>query len=88
MADVQNLRKAVYDFKLRAEAAISGSEKSNKIVEVALQYLHRYCTLVIFAEYLLEKGSDLEERKEVPPFRKWLDDRREISHILDRKTLE
>lgn len=41
MEGVQNLRRAVYDFKLRAEAADVGSKKSTKIFAVALNYLYR-----------------------------------------------
>lgn len=41
---VQNLRKAVYDFKLRAEAADIGSAKHTKILHVACNYLYR-CVL-------------------------------------------
>lgn len=39
MEGVQNLRKAVYDFKLRAEAA--EGQKSIKIYSVAINYLYR-----------------------------------------------
>ena len=39
MEGVQNLRKAVYDFKLRAEAA--EGQKSIKIHAVAMNYLYR-----------------------------------------------
>lgn len=41
MLGVQNLRKAVYDFKLRAEAADEGSAKQQKIFHVAYNYLYR-----------------------------------------------
>jgi hypothetical protein len=42
---VQNLRKAVYDFKLRAEAADIGSVKHGKIFHVACNYLYRFVSL-------------------------------------------
>ena len=41
MEGVQNLRRAVYDFKLRAEAADVGSKKANKVFAQALNYLYR-----------------------------------------------
>jgi hypothetical protein len=37
-------RKAVYDFKLRAEAAEPGSEKQRKIITAATNYLYRLVT--------------------------------------------
>lgn len=106
MEGVQNLRKAVYDFKLRAEAADVGSNKHKKINEQASQYLYRYATLIIFANYLLEKSEDTAQKEEdlesgdlveeaavvglvsFPPFKQWLDARREISQILSRRTLD
>ncbi|SGZ32317.1 BQ5605_C040g11854 [Microbotryum silenes-dioicae] len=38
---VQNLRRAVYDFKLRAEASDEGSKKHRKTFGVAVNYLYR-----------------------------------------------
>ncbi|CAH7666719.1 inositol hexakisphosphate-domain-containing protein [Phakopsora pachyrhizi] len=55
MDSVQNLRKSVYDFKLRAEAASPESEKRTKILNVALNYLFRYGSLITFSNWLLEK---------------------------------
>lgn len=43
---MQNLRKAVYDFKLRAEAADAGSKKQAKILSVALSYLYRFVVII------------------------------------------
>lgn len=60
----------------------------------------RYASLIVFANYLLEKSaelrldedSDLEDerpdRSRMKPFREWLQDRREISRILSKKSLE
>lgn len=88
---VQNLRRAVYDFKLRAEAAPPGSAKAHKIFEVALNYLYRLCTLYVFANFLLEKKRAVEQG--VPgaagwDFKGWMERRREITHVLGRRTLE
>lgn len=92
MEAVQNLRRAVYDFKLRAEAAPLGSKKHRKIFEVALNYLYRLATLYIFSNYLLEKKVALE--RGVPEgagewrFQDWIERRREITHVLSRRTLD
>ncbi|KAK4703550.1 hypothetical protein P7C70_g2674, partial [Phenoliferia sp. Uapishka_3] len=103
MEGVQNLRKAVYDFKLRVEASDAGSKKQAKLFDQAMNYLFRYVTLILFADYLLEKASlqyEVEEEDQdqeheappkpspLPPFKQWLGDRREIKHILSRRTLE
>lgn len=58
-----------------------------------------YATLILFANYLLEKAdrnADEEEGDEdpslrpppLPPFKQWLSERREIKHILARKSLD
>ncbi|KAI9328029.1 inositol hexakisphosphate-domain-containing protein [Zopfochytrium polystomum] len=52
---LQNLRKAIYDYKLRVEAAEVGSKKWHSIREVGLNYLIRYFYLIVFADYLLEE---------------------------------
>ncbi|KAM0753591.1 hypothetical protein T439DRAFT_322487 [Meredithblackwellia eburnea MCA 4105] len=98
MEGVQNLRKAIYDFKLRVEAADIGSRKQQKLFEVTMNYLFRYATLILFSNYLLEKAAlkydDQDEDDEVPrtpplpPFREWLSARREIKRILQRRSLD
>ncbi|POY76292.1 hypothetical protein BMF94_0487 [Rhodotorula taiwanensis] len=57
MEAVQNLRTAIYSFKLRVEAADEGSKKREKLFEQALNYLYRYATLIVFANFLLDKTS-------------------------------
>ncbi|KAG0188087.1 hypothetical protein DFQ28_005392 [Apophysomyces sp. BC1034] len=53
---MQNLRKAVYDYKLRLDAIEDqGSKKWHLTREVALNYLVRYFYLIVFANYLLEE---------------------------------
>lgn len=58
-----------------------------------------YASLIVFANYLLEKSASLSDDTDteeeeggaasrMKPFKEWLADRREISHILSRKTLE
>ncbi|KAI8143663.1 inositol hexakisphosphate-domain-containing protein [Fennellomyces sp. T-0311] len=57
---MQNLRKAVYDYKLRVEAIEDrGSKKYKETREVALNYLVRYAYLIVFANYLLEEMGNL-----------------------------
>lgn len=91
MEAVQNLRRAVYDFKLRAEAAAPGSAKQKKIFEVALNYLYRLSTLYVFAGFLLEKKVGVEAGVEGAAgwrFGEWMEGRREITHVLARRTLD
>lgn len=42
MEAVQNLRTAIYSFKLRVEAAEDGSKKRSKLFDQALNYLYRF----------------------------------------------
>lgn len=59
---MQNLRKAIYDYKLRIEAMTDqGSKKWRAAREAANNYLVRYFYLVVFANYLLEEmGTTIE----------------------------
>ncbi|GAA5911266.1 hypothetical protein JCM6882_004080 [Rhodosporidiobolus microsporus] len=59
MEAVQNLRTAVHGFKMRFEAAEEGTRKKEKIFDQALNYLYRYATLIVFANFLLDKASHL-----------------------------
>jgi hypothetical protein len=53
---MQNLRKAIYDYKLRIEAMTDqGSKKWRVAREAAFNYLVRYFYLIVFANYLLEE---------------------------------
>ncbi|KAJ3117238.1 hypothetical protein HDU96_007497 [Phlyctochytrium bullatum] len=54
---MQNLRSAIYDYKLRVEALEVGSRKYTLLKEVAINYLVRYVYLIIFADFLLEERS-------------------------------
>lgn len=62
MDAVQNLRKAIYDSKLRASNADPGSAKHRHLSRVYLNYLQRYSYLIVFANYLLEKSQAMLER--------------------------
>ena len=84
---LQNLRSAIYDYKLRIEAADPHSKKHEQLKEVGLNYLVRYFYLITFADYLLETLSfrdNLDSELNIPitPFSEWLRDRNEIKNIL------
>ncbi|CAL1716907.1 unnamed protein product [Somion occarium] len=85
MQDVQNLRKAIYDYKLKIDACEKGSAKQRKLFNVGINYLYRYGALIVFANYLLEMrenpGLDCS-------FPAWLKERREITTLLSRRTLD
>ncbi|KAG7089324.1 hypothetical protein E1B28_011021 [Marasmius oreades] len=85
MQDVQNLRKAIYDYKLKAEACEKGSKKEMQLMNITVKYLYRYGTLIVFANYLIEmresKGKELT-------FPAWLDEHREITKLLGRRSLD
>ncbi|RCI07158.1 hypothetical protein CU098_013780 [Rhizopus stolonifer] len=93
---MQNLRKAIYDYKLRFEAMTDqGSKKWKATREVALNYLVRYFYLIVFANYLLEEmrithkdESAFKEARKLPTFKEWLKGRREIVNIISLQMLE
>ncbi|KIM67616.1 hypothetical protein SCLCIDRAFT_1210267 [Scleroderma citrinum Foug A] len=86
MQDVQNLRKAIYDYKLKVEACERGSAKHRKLMNVAVNYLYRYGTLIVFTNYLLEVRELSAEQEK--PFSTWLREHREIEKLLGRKSLD
>lgn len=61
MDAVQNLRKAIYDSRLRADNADAGSKKERHLTRVYTNYLKRYGYLIVFANYLLEKMARMVE---------------------------
>ncbi|EIM91392.1 uncharacterized protein STEHIDRAFT_153038 [Stereum hirsutum FP-91666 SS1] len=85
MQDVQNLRKAIYDNKLKVEACEKGSSKHRKLFTLAVNYLYRYATLIVFANYLLDKR---EHREGDVSFPEWLSEHREITKLLGRQSLD
>ncbi|VDC06830.1 unnamed protein product [Peniophora sp. CBMAI 1063] len=84
MQDVQNLRKAIYDNKLKVEACEKGTNKYRKLFNLAINYLYRYAMLIVFANYLIERREDGNESS----FPSWLAEHREIKKILDRRSLD
>ncbi|PWN31661.1 uncharacterized protein FA14DRAFT_127972 [Meira miltonrushii] len=61
MEAVQNLRKAIYDSKIRAANTDAGSSRRSHMDRVYRNYLERYAYLIIFANYLLEKAQAMIE---------------------------
>ncbi|KZV73066.1 hypothetical protein PENSPDRAFT_575124 [Peniophora sp. CONT] len=84
MQDVQNLRKAIYDNKLKVETCEKGTSKYRKLFHLAINYLYRYAMLIVFANYLIERREDGKESS----FPSWLAEHREIKTILDRRSLD
>ncbi|KAF9048553.1 inositol hexakisphosphate-domain-containing protein [Panaeolus papilionaceus] len=85
MQDVQNLRKAIYDYKLKVDACEQRSVKERKLRHITVNYLYRYGTLIVFANYLIE----MRERGEPEvTFPEWLHEHREITKLLERRSLD
>ncbi|KAJ7168617.1 inositol hexakisphosphate-domain-containing protein [Mycena filopes] len=86
MQDVQNLRKAIYDYKLKVDACEKGTVKETKLRNVTVNYLYRYGSLIVFANYLI----GLQDKKDEPPatFTDWLKEHREITKLLGRRSLD
>ncbi|TFY62986.1 hypothetical protein EVJ58_g3511 [Rhodofomes roseus] len=80
MQDVQNLRKAIYDYKLKVNACEKGSSKQRKLMDIGINYLYRYGTLIVFANYLIEMKEGGESRTQAT-FPDWLKERREITML-------
>ncbi|GAA5800779.1 hypothetical protein HPULCUR_006217 [Helicostylum pulchrum] len=98
---MQNLRRAIYDYKLRMDAM--EDQRSKQYIStkhVALNYLIRYFYLIVFANYLLEEAAQHKHcpandaicedstMKEITTFNAWLDNRREITNILKLQTID
>ncbi|KAF8657553.1 hypothetical protein AX16_002190 [Volvariella volvacea WC 439] len=85
LQDVQNLRKAIYDYKIKTEACEKGSSKGQKLFNITVNYLYRYGTLIVFANYLIEMR---EGKSPEMTFPEWLQKHREITKILERRSLD
>ncbi|OJT02262.1 Paladin [Trametes pubescens] len=85
MQDVQNLRKAIYDYKLKVDACERGSAKQRKLMDIGVNYLYRYGTLIVFANYLVETREGKSDEVSFPA---WLQERREITMLLGRRSLD
>ncbi|KAJ7649760.1 inositol hexakisphosphate-domain-containing protein [Roridomyces roridus] len=85
MQDVQNLRKAIYDNKLKVAACEKGSAKERKLHNLTVHYLYRYGSLIVFADYLIELQN--KKQPEVT-FTDWLKKHPEITKSLGRRPLD
>ncbi|KAJ6507779.1 inositol hexakisphosphate-domain-containing protein [Mycena vitilis] len=86
MQDVQNLRKAIYDYKLKVDASEKGTPKEQKLRNVTVNYLYRYGSLIAFANYLIGLQDKRDESQ--PTFTDWLKEHREITKLLGRRSLD
>ncbi|KAG9015211.1 hypothetical protein FRB94_004330 [Tulasnella sp. JGI-2019a] len=85
MEGVQNLRKAVFDYKIKVDACEPGSAKHKKLLDLGVNYLFRYGTLIVLSDYLIERREG--ETKE-DDFAAWLAAHREITTLLGRRNLD
>ncbi|KAJ7822077.1 inositol hexakisphosphate-domain-containing protein [Mycena olivaceomarginata] len=86
MQDVQNLRKAIYDYKLKVDACEKGTAKEQKLRNGAVNYLYRYGSLIVFSNYLI--GLQDKSGEPQPTFTDWLKEHREITKLLGRRSLD
>ncbi len=87
---MQNLRIAIYDYRIRLAALPMVSEKYQMTFVMGCNYLVRYFYLITFADYLIEEWSPYQrEQMETPiSFSKWLSYRREIQNIIKTPSLD
>ena len=83
---LQNLRVAIFDYKLRIDALEYGTKKHSGLLEIGCNYLVRYFYLITFADYLLE--IYLVSSEKPLSFTDWLKDRREIINIIRYQSLD
>jgi len=84
---VQNLRKAIFDYKVKVDALDSSSAKYRQLFDIACNYLYRYGALIVLANYLIEKRK-LQLGTQDQSFPAWLQEHREINTLLARRSLE
>lgn len=93
---MQNLRVAIADYKLRIDAVEIGSKRYRMLYEMGCNYLVRYFYLISFADYLLEEMTHSSRNGLSEPscsmkrqlFSDWLKDRREILNIIRNQSLD
>lgn len=77
---MQNLREAIYDYKVRLSTGSLTADQMKDTESRGLHYLLRYFYLIVFAEYLLEE-LDRSKGKLNKTFLTWLAERREITNL-------
>jgi hypothetical protein len=85
---MQNLRVAIYDYRIRLAALPMDSEKYQMTFLIGCNYLVRYFYLITFADYLIEEWSRCEDLERPISFSKWLSVRREIQNIIKTPSLD
>ncbi|KAG8928388.1 hypothetical protein FRC01_006011 [Tulasnella sp. 417] len=85
MDGVQNLRRAIFDYKIKVEACEPGSVKQKKLMDIGVNYLYRYGTLIVLANYLIERRQNENQEDD---FAVWLKTHREITTLLGRRNLD
>jgi protein-tyrosine phosphatase len=83
-SQMQNLRTAIYEFKLKGES-------NPRELERSMFYLERYFLLIVFNEFLIEQMKKKEALKEDfkwELFSEWLNEREEILGLLSNFDLE
>ena len=89
-----------YKLKVAATDRERNPGKYNGLLALGINYLYRYSTLIVFANYLLEMrigydqgGQDAtpsseSKAKAVQTFPRWLEQRREIRTLLGKRSLD
>ena len=76
-----------YKLKVAATDRERYPGKYNGLLALGINYLYRYSTLIVFANYLLEMRIG-HEAKAVQTFPKWLEQRREIRILMGKRSLD
>ncbi|KAF8340378.1 inositol hexakisphosphate-domain-containing protein [Cantharellus anzutake] len=84
---VQNLRRAIFDYKMKLNALDQSSSKYRSVFDIACNYLYRYGTLIVLTNYLIERQAHQFAGQD-QSFPVWLREHREITNLLGRRTLE
>lgn len=84
---VQNLRRAIFDYKVKLNAVDQSSSKYQSLLSIACSYLYRYGTLIALTNYLMERKAFRPVGQD-QSFPVWLREHREITNLLGRRTLE
>lgn len=81
-AAMQNLREAIATYRKRVFLEPNEIRRQS-LLQVCLEYLDRYYSLIVFAAYLDDPGFAFGSNNHVP-FSRWVKDRPELLGILER----
>jgi hypothetical protein len=89
---IGNLREDIKACKHSAEAAPAQSEDPGSTAWAARQlgvhYLKRYFLLIAFRCYLVQRQRAEQLGRPIVDFTRWVDDRRELGHLLNHINLD